>query len=57
MVTEFARDHYHLPEDQVETLISRVQEGDMSVILKAYEEEIKHPLKNALKGTLYKHNF
>lgn len=52
MVTEFARDHYHLPEDQVETLISRVQEGDMSVILKAYEEEIKHPLKNALKGTL-----
>lgn len=52
MVTEFARDHYRLPEDQVETLISRVREGDMSVILKAYEEEIKRPLKNALKGML-----
>ncbi|KAK4513745.1 40S ribosomal protein [Mucor velutinosus] len=52
MVAEFARDHYQLPEDQVGGLISRVREGDMSMILKAYEEEIKHPLKNAVKGDL-----
>ncbi|CAO0792124.1 unnamed protein product [Mucor circinelloides] len=52
MVAEFARDHYQLPEDQVGSLIHRVREGDMSVILKAYEEEIKHPLRNAVKGDL-----
>lgn len=50
MVAEFARDHYHLPEGQVGDLMSRVREGDMSMILKAYEEEIKHPLRNAVKG-------
>lgn len=50
MVAEFARDHYQLPEDQAGSLIHRVREGDMSVILKAYEEEIKHPLRNAVKG-------
>ncbi|GAN08728.1 ATP synthase regulation protein NCA2 [Mucor ambiguus] len=52
MVAEFARDHYRLPENQVVELMSRVREGDMSMILKAYEEEIKHPLKNAVKGDL-----
>lgn len=50
MVAEFARDHYQLAEDQVGDLMSRVREGDMSMVLKAYEEEIKHPLKNAVKG-------
>ncbi|OAD07978.1 hypothetical protein MUCCIDRAFT_158221 [Mucor lusitanicus CBS 277.49] len=52
MVAEFARDHYRLPEEQVGALMSRVREGDMSMVLKAYEEEIKHPLKNAIKGDL-----
>jgi nuclear-control-of-ATPase protein 2 len=52
MVAEFARDHYKLPENQVNSLIKNVREGDMSLILKAYENEIKHPLKNAIQGDL-----
>lgn len=52
MVTEFARNHYHLSDNQVDALINQVREGDLSVILKVYEEEIKHPLKNAVKGKL-----
>lgn len=52
MVSEFARDHYKLPEPEVTHLIQNVRQGDMSLILKAYENEIKHPIKNVVQGDL-----
>jgi nuclear control of ATPase protein 2 len=41
MVAEFGRDHYHFTEEQVAQLSSQVREGDLSSVLKAYEEAIK----------------
>lgn len=40
-MAEFARDHYHFPEEKVNSLVKNVREGDMSLVLKAYENEIK----------------
>ena len=50
MVVQFASDHHHLSEIDAQHLIAKVRDGDLSVILKAYENEIKHPLKNAITG-------
>ncbi|KAI8098649.1 ATP synthase regulation protein NCA2-domain-containing protein [Halteromyces radiatus] len=52
MVTQFARDHYHLSDDQIIRLASQVRDGDVSVVLRAYENEIKNPLRNAIRGDL-----
>ncbi|KAI7859978.1 ATP synthase regulation protein NCA2-domain-containing protein [Circinella umbellata] len=52
MVVQFANDHYHLSEIDAQQLIANVRDGDLSVVLKAYENEIKHPLKNAITGDL-----
>ncbi|KAI8583441.1 hypothetical protein K450DRAFT_223706 [Umbelopsis ramanniana AG] len=52
MVAEFGRDHYHFTEEQVAQLSSQVREGDLSSVLKAYEEAIKSPVKNAIRGDL-----
>ena len=51
MVVQFANDHHHLSEIDAQHLITKVRDGDLSVVLKAYENEIKHPLKNAITGT------
>ncbi|KAI9485906.1 MAG: ATP synthase regulation protein NCA2-domain-containing protein [Benjaminiella poitrasii] len=52
MVVGFARDKLHLSESDLSHLASDVREGDMSVLLKEYEKEIKNPLKNAIVGDL-----
>ena len=41
MVAQFGRDHYHLSEAEIAQLSSQVREGDLSSVLKAYEEAIK----------------
>lgn len=41
MVAQFGRDHYNLSDDQLAQLTSQVREGDLSSVLKAYEEAIK----------------
>ncbi|KAG2180838.1 hypothetical protein INT43_008417 [Umbelopsis isabellina] len=52
MVAQFGRDHYNLSDDQLAQLTSQVREGDLSSVLKAYEEAIKSPVKNAIRGDL-----
>ncbi|KAI9497369.1 ATP synthase regulation protein NCA2-domain-containing protein [Zychaea mexicana] len=52
MVIQFASDHYHLSESDAQQLVTEVRDGDLSVVLRAYENEIKHPLKNAITGDL-----
>ncbi|KAF7721550.1 Nuclear control of ATPase protein 2 [Apophysomyces ossiformis] len=52
MVVDYARDHYHFEGDDIVRLAAQVREGDMSLILKAYEQEMKRPLKNAIAGDL-----
>jgi nuclear-control-of-ATPase protein 2 len=46
MVADFARDQYKLDDAQVETVMRRVREGDLTMVLKAWEQDIKvraHP--------------
>ncbi|ORZ14626.1 ATP synthase regulation protein NCA2-domain-containing protein [Absidia repens] len=52
MVVEFARAHYHLSDAEITTLASQVRDGDISRVLIAYENEIKNPLRNAIRGDL-----
>jgi nuclear-control-of-ATPase protein 2 len=41
MVVGFARDNLHLSEPELTRLVSDIREGDISVLLKEYEKEIK----------------
>lgn len=56
MVVDFAVQH---PENgtpytdtQITALRSKVREGDLSTVLKAYEKEMQSPVKNAIAGNL-----
>ncbi|KAI8644849.1 ATP synthase regulation protein NCA2-domain-containing protein [Parasitella parasitica] len=52
MVVGFARDNLHMSENELSRLAIDIREGDMSVLLKEYEKEIKNPLKNVIVGDL-----
>ncbi|KAI8082286.1 ATP synthase regulation protein NCA2-domain-containing protein [Thamnidium elegans] len=52
MMLGFAKDNLHLSELELSRLSSDIREGDMSVLLKEYEKEIKNPLKNVIAGDL-----
>jgi nuclear-control-of-ATPase protein 2 len=52
MVVDFGRDVYKLDDAQLEALRAKVQSGDMEEVLKAYENEIRQPIKSALVGHL-----
>jgi nuclear-control-of-ATPase protein 2 len=41
MVADFARDQYHLDDAQIEELTKRVREGDLTMVLRAWEQDIK----------------
>jgi nuclear-control-of-ATPase protein 2 len=41
MVVQFAKDHYQLSEPEISQLALQVRDGDVSVVLRAYENEIK----------------
>ncbi|KAG1458269.1 hypothetical protein G6F55_005447 [Rhizopus delemar] len=52
MVVGFAKDNMHLTESDLAKLAIDIREGDISVVLKEYEKEIKNPLKNVILGDL-----
>ncbi|KAL9554144.1 hypothetical protein MBANPS3_002944 [Mucor bainieri] len=52
MVIGFAKDNLHMPEHELSRLAIDIREGDMSVLLKEYEKEIKNPLRNVIAGDL-----
>ncbi|KAI9028196.1 ATP synthase regulation protein NCA2-domain-containing protein [Phycomyces nitens] len=52
MVINFAKDNCHMSDVDIARLPSQIKEGDMSLILKAYEQEMKNPIKNAVAGNL-----
>jgi ATP synthase regulation protein NCA2 len=41
MVADFARDEYKLDDAQVATIMQKVREGDLTMVLKAWEQDIK----------------
>lgn len=52
MVMALGKDYYHLSGSSLEELKRQVESGNMSLVLKAYEKEMTHPIKNALMGNL-----
>jgi len=50
MVVSLARDAGKISDSQVNELISRTRNGDMTLVLEAYENDIRHPIKSALQG-------
>ncbi|ORY61909.1 ATP synthase regulation protein NCA2-domain-containing protein [Leucosporidium creatinivorum] len=52
MVLDFGRDEYKLSEAQLAELGTRVREGDLTAVLKAWEQDIKSPIRSAVAGSL-----
>ncbi|KAF9156253.1 Nuclear control of ATPase protein 2 [Linnemannia schmuckeri] len=52
MVLAFGKDNYNLGAEELEALSKSVHNGDISVIMRAYESELKTPLKGAVMGHL-----
>lgn len=52
MTLSLSADKLRFNEVQLAELSSKIREGDLTPVLKIYEEDIKSPLKNALTGTL-----
>ena len=41
MVVDFARDEYHLSGSELDVLAEKVRSGDLTTVLKAWEQDIK----------------
>jgi hypothetical protein len=52
MVTAFAKDELSMSADQLEVLKQSVHEGDISVVLKSFESDIKTPIKAMVAGSM-----
>ncbi|CAG8497925.1 5475_t:CDS:2 [Paraglomus brasilianum] len=52
MVIDFAKKNYNLTEEQFAELAEEVREGDLSIVLRAYEIELQKPLRSVVQGKL-----
>ncbi|KAF9921820.1 Nuclear control of ATPase protein 2 [Linnemannia zychae] len=52
MVLAFGKDNYNLGPEELQGLSKAVHNGDISVIMRAYESDLKSPLRNAVAGNL-----
>lgn len=52
MVTEFSAEKYGLKGAELDAVTLKVREGDLTTVLKIYENELKSPLKSAVAGSL-----
>ncbi|KDE06683.1 hypothetical protein MVLG_03029 [Microbotryum lychnidis-dioicae p1A1 Lamole] len=52
MVIDFGRDEYKLSEAQLVDLRDKVRAGDLTPVLKAFEHDLKSPLRSAISGSL-----
>ena len=57
MVLDFAKDHGVTDAIELHSISERLQLGDMSPVLEAYESEIKKPLRNVILGDLIRSLF
>lgn len=57
MVLAFGRDNYNLGPDELEALSKAVHNGDISVVMRAYENELKvRPLLLHCRGKLWRNS-
>ncbi|KAF9576096.1 Nuclear control of ATPase protein 2 [Mortierella alpina] len=52
MVLDFGKEHYRMGQEDLAALSQAVHNGDISVVMRAYEQELKTPLKGAVAGHL-----
>lgn len=52
MVLSLCAEKLNFGPDQLEEVAKRIREGDLTEVLKLYEEDMKHPVKSAISGTL-----
>ncbi|KAI1313884.1 Nuclear control of ATPase protein 2 [Mortierella claussenii] len=52
MVLDFGKGHYKLGPDELSSLSQAVHNGDISMVMRAYEQDIKTPFQGAIKGNL-----
>lgn len=57
MTLAFAKDKLNYGPAELEELARQVRVGDLTPVLRIYEEDIKSPLKSALTGTLLRSIF
>ncbi|KAE8254121.1 hypothetical protein A4X13_0g3534 [Tilletia indica] len=52
MVTSFSAEKYNLSPVELEELAAKVRDGDLTSVLRVYEDEMRSPLKSAFTGSL-----
>ncbi|GAA5830250.1 hypothetical protein JCM3766R1_002840 [Sporobolomyces carnicolor] len=52
MVVDFARDEYRLSDRELDALAQKVRSGDLTTVLRAWEQDIKSPIRSAVGGSL-----
>ncbi|KAG0299223.1 Nuclear control of ATPase protein 2, partial [Dissophora globulifera] len=52
MVLDFGKANYHMGPDELQQLSQAVHNGDISMVMRAYEQELKKPFKGAVAGNL-----
>jgi nuclear control of ATPase protein 2 len=52
MAVALGRDKLGYTQQQIDVLHDQVERGDLTAVLKVYEEDIKSPIRNALTGSL-----
>ncbi|PWN52161.1 NCA2-domain-containing protein [Violaceomyces palustris] len=52
MVSTFASEKYGISGPELDQVAAKVREGDLTHVLKIYEDEMRSPLKSALTGSL-----
>ena len=57
MTLSLVREKLNYSQEQLASLSQQIRVGDLTPILKIYEEDIKSPLKSALTGTLLRSLF
>ncbi|KAG1751173.1 NCA2-domain-containing protein [Suillus lakei] len=57
MTLALAREKLSFDSAQLEALSHQIRQGDLTAVLKIYEEDIKNPVKSAISGTLLRSMF
>lgn len=57
MTLALAKEKLSYDSTQLEALSHQIRQGDLTAVLKIYEEDIKNPVKSALSGTLLRSMF
>lgn len=57
MALSLAKDKLYYTPSQLKNLSSAVQQGDLTPILRIYEEDIRQPFRSAVAGTLLRSLF